>query len=184
MRRTLVSGLLLAAAAFLTVMVGEWLDLDIESMALLGVASGAVVALVPDASTGRRLAGFALGVVAALLGYFVRAALLPDTSSGRAVFAFVVVALCVGVVALSVGRLPLWSALFGAAVFAGAFEAAYDAAPPRVLDNSISALTALALCVAAGFLGAGLVGPAGQAHDDNYDGDDSVTTDELLEGTK
>lgn len=188
MRTTMLSGLLLAAAAFLTILVGEALDLDIESTALLGVAAGAVVVLVPDASVGRRLAGFALGVVVTVIGYFVRAAVLPDTSSGRAVFAFLVIALCVGVVALSVGKLPFWSALLGAAVFAGAFETTYDAAPPRVLDNSISTLTALGLCIAVGFLAAGLWGPSSrrqvEAEDVAYDDDNTATTDELLEGAK
>ena len=184
MRRTLLLGLLLVAAAFLTVVVGEWLDLDLDSAALLGVAAGAVVALVPDASTGRRLAGFALGVVAALIGYFIRAALTPDTATGRAVFAAVVVALCVGVVLLSVGKLPLWSALLGAAAFAGTFEAAYDAAPPRVLDTSVTGLTTLAFCAAVGFLAVGLAGPPAGATDDEPAADDSATTDELLEDAK
>ena len=85
MRRTLLGGLLLVAAAFFTVLVGGWLDLELDAVAVLGVAAGAVVALVPDATVGRRLAGFALGVVAAVLGYYVRAALTPDTSMGRAV---------------------------------------------------------------------------------------------------
>ena len=95
---------------------------------------------------------------AAVLGYYVRAALTPDTSMGRAVFAALVVALCVVVAVASVGRLPLWSALLGAATFAGSFEATYSSAPPRVVDLSIGALTTLALCVAVGFVAAGLAG--------------------------
>ena len=144
MRRTLLGGLLLVAAAFFTVLVGGWLDLELDAVAVLGVAAGAVVALVPDATAGRRLAGFALGVVAAVLGYYVRAALTPDTSMGRAVFAALVVALCVVVAAASVGRLPLWSALLGAGTFAGSFESTYSSAVPRVVDLSIGALTTLA----------------------------------------
>lgn len=192
MRRLMISGLLLVVAALLTVLIGAWLELDLEHTALLGVAVGAVVALVPDVSVGRRLAGVALGVFVTLVGYLVRAALLPDTAGGRAVFAALVVALCVGVAAISLSRLPLWTALLGAAAFAGAFEATYDAAPPRVLENSVSMLTTLALCVAVGFLAAGIAGAdraesaAPDDHDDRTDDDTDhrATTDELLEGTK
>lgn len=152
MRKTLLSGLLLVAAAFVTVLVGAWLDLELDDTALLGVAAGAVVALVPHATAGRRLTGFALGVLLTLIGYLVRAALLPDTAGGRATFAALVVALCVVAAAVTLGRLELWSTLLGAATFAGAFEATYNLAPPRVLENAVSSVTALALCVAVGFV--------------------------------
>lgn len=158
MPRTLLGGLLLVAAAFLLVLIGGALDLELDAVAVLGVAVGAVVALVPDASVGRRLAGFALGVVAAVLGYYFRAALTPDTSLGRATFAAVVVALCVVVALVAMGRLPLWSTLLGAAAFAGSFEATYTSAPPRVVDLSVGGLTTLALCVAVGFVAAGITG--------------------------
>lgn len=184
MRTPLLSGLLLTAAAFLTVLVGQALDLEVESTALLGVAAGAVAALVPDASAGRRLAGLALGVVAALVGYYTRAALTPDTATGRAVFAALVVALCVGLVLLSVGRLPLWSLLLGAGTFAGAFEAIYTAAPPRVLDSSIGAVTTLALTLAVGFLAAAPVGATARGGRPADRDEDSVTTDELLESAR
>lgn len=154
-----MSGLLLVAAAFFTVLMGSWLDLDLDSVALLGLGAGAVVALVPHLTVGRRLAGFALGVVLALVGYLLRAALLPDTASGRAVFAAIVVALCVVVAVVSLERLALWSTLLGAATFAGAFEAVYILAPPRVLENSIDTVSALALCVAVGFCAAIVAAP-------------------------
>lgn len=184
MRKYMISGLLLAVAALLTVVAGEWLDLQIEHTALLGVTAGGVVALVPDASVGRRLAGFALGVLVTLVGYLVRAAMLPDTAGGRAVFTALVIVLCVGVVALSLGRLPLWSVLLGAVGFAGAFEAAYDAAPPRVLSNSVSMLTTLALCVAVGFLAAGIVGADRTRPEPPADDEPDTATDELLEDAK
>ena len=83
MRRNLLAGLCLAAAAGLLVIVGAALDLELESVALLGAALGAVVALVPDRTPLVRLGGFAVGVVAALIGYLLRALLLPDTLGGR-----------------------------------------------------------------------------------------------------
>ncbi len=159
MRRTLLGGLLLVAATFLTVLIGGWLDLELDAVAVLGVGVGAVVALVPDATAARRLAGFALGVVVTVLGYYFRAALTPDTSMGRAVFAALVIALCVVVALASLGRLPLWSTLLGAAAFAGSFEATYSSAPPRVVDLSIGGLTTLALCAAVGFVAAAFFAP-------------------------
>jgi len=183
MRRHILAGLLLVAAAFFTVLIGGWLDLELDAVALLGVAAGAVVALVPDATAGRRLAGFVLGVVVTVLGYYARAALTPDTSTGRAVFAAVVVALCVVVALASLGRLPLWSTLLGAAAFAGAFESTYSSAPPRVVDLSMGGLTTLALCVAVGFVAAGLAGsarPERPAHVHTHAG----STDEQMETVK
>jgi hypothetical protein len=159
MRRTLLSGLLLVAAALVTVLAGAGLDLEVDQTALLGVSAGAVVVLVPVGSVLRRFLGFALGVFLTLVGFFVRAALLPDTSAGRAVFGAVVVALCVVAAVASAQRLALWALLLGAATFAGAFESVYNAAPPQVAVNSISTLTALGLCVAMGFFAASFVAP-------------------------
>ncbi|EON23567.1 hypothetical protein CF8_2518 [Nocardioides sp. CF8] len=144
--------MLLAASTGLTIIVGETFDLELEAVALLGMTAGAIVALVPDATPPRRLGAYALGFVAGLVSYLVRAGLMPDTSTGRAGAAFLAVLLCVGLVALSAGRLPLWAALLGAGSFAGAYEFTYAAAPPQVLDTSISTGTALGLCVAVGFL--------------------------------
>lgn len=179
MRRTLISGLLLVAAAFLTVLLGDWLDLDVASVALPGVAAGAVVALVPDATVGRRLAGFAVGILVTVVGYVLRAAVLPDTTGGRAVFAALVVGLLVVVAAVSFGRLALWSGLLGAAVFAGAFEATYNLAPPRVVENATNTLTGLVLCIAVGFAAASLAAPARERADEP-----TPHRDEVLEDAK
>lgn len=160
MRRTLLAGLLLVLFTGLTIFVGEALDLEVESVALLGVATGAIVALVPDQTVSRRLAAFALGFVAAYVGYLVRAAVTPDTSAGRAVAAAFIVLLCVGVFAISVGRLPLWAALLGGASLAGAYEFTYTQAATRVLDTSVSTASALLLCIAVGFVVAAATGPS------------------------
>ena len=156
MRRTMTAGLLLIVAAVLTMLLSSWLDLELEPTVLLGVAAGAVLALVPDASAARRVAGFMLGVLGSLVAYLVRAGYTPDTTSGRAVYVALAVALCVLVAVVSASRLPLWSALLGSGTFAGAFESTYAAAPPRVVDNSVGAITTLLLCVAIGFLAGGI----------------------------
>ena len=194
MRRTLLAGVLLAIATGLTVLVGEALDLEVEAVALLGVATGAIVGLVPDQTVSRRLAAFALGLVAAYVGYVARAAVTPDTSAGRAVAAAFIVILCVGVYAISGGRLPLWSALLGSASLAGAYEFTYTQAATRVLDTSVSSATALMLCVAVGFLVATAIQPEPRERDaagerrgtepPARDEDQAARLDDMMETTK
>ncbi|HSE08950.1 MAG TPA: hypothetical protein VLB29_09800 [Nocardioidaceae bacterium] len=162
MRKTLLVGLGLTVAAVLVVFVSAGLDLDLEPVALLGVALGGVIALVPDRSPLVRLAGFAGGFSVAWVGYLLRAGLLPDSAGGRAVaVAFVVVA-AVAIAALTLGRVPLWSTLLGAAAFAGAYEYTYAAAPPEVASTSLSAATSLLLTVAVGLLAAAAFAPGGE----------------------
>lgn len=159
MRKSFLSGLALAIAAVLVVVISSTFDLELESVALLGAALGAVVALVPDRGPGARLLGFTLGFLIAWIGYVARALLLPDTSSGRAVAVGLVVILCTLVAALSADRLPLWSVLLGTAALAGAYEFTYSAAPPELLHTSASTATTLLFTVGIGFLAASLVAP-------------------------
>lgn len=162
MRKNLLVGLVLTVAAVLVVFVSAAFDLELEPVALLGVALGAVVALVPDGSPLMRLAGFAGGFVAAWIGYVVRAAMLPDSTGGRAVAVGLVVVLAVAVVAVALGRIPLWSSLLGAGALAGAYEFTYAAAPPEVASTSVSTATTLLFTLAIGFLAAALTAPASE----------------------
>ncbi|MGH3346267.1 MAG: hypothetical protein ACRDO4_04750 [Nocardioides sp.] len=186
MRRTALTGLLLVVAAAVTVLVSSWLDLELESTVVLGVTAGAVLALVPEAGPGGRVAGFLLGVLASLVAYLVRAGYTPDTAAGRTVYVVLAIALCVLVAVVSANRLPLWSVLLGAGTFAGAFEATYAAAPPRVVDNSFGGVTTLLLCVAIGFVAVGLADSArGQGAPRREEPDhDDTTTDEQMETAK
>jgi hypothetical protein len=159
MRRSLLAGLCLAAAAGLLVMVGAALDLDLESVALFGAALGAVVALVPDRTPLVRLGGFAVGFLAALIGYVLRAMVLPDTSAGRAVAVVIVLLLCVGVSAAADDRLPLWTLLLGTVGLVGAYEYTYAAAPPELLSTAVDTATTLFLSLAVGFFAASLASP-------------------------
>lgn len=159
MRRNMLTGVLLAAAAVLVVALSAAFDLDLESVALLGAALGAVVALVPDQGPLARLTGFAGGFIIAWVGYVLRALYLPDTSSGRAVAAGLVVLACTALAVASVRRLPLWSTLLGAGAFAGAYEFTYNQAPPELLETSVSTATTMLLTVGIGFLAASAVAP-------------------------
>ena len=102
---------------------------ELQGVALLGAALGGTLGLVPDRSPAHRVGGFAVGFVAAWLGYALRAAVLPDATSGRAVAVLLVLLVCLAVAAGTRGRLPLWSTLLGAAAMTGAYEATYTADP-------------------------------------------------------
>jgi hypothetical protein len=166
-RKTLVAGLVLALAAVLVVLVSSAFDLELESVALLGGALGAVVALVPDRTPLARLGGFAAGFVAAWIGYVLRAAVLPDSAAGRAVAVGLVVLLCVGITAATLDRLPLWTTLLGTAALAGAYEFTFAAAPPELASTSMSTATILLFNVAVGFLAAAIFAPTGRGRRTN-----------------
>lgn len=152
MRSSLLVGLSLALTAVLAVLVSPLLDLQIESVVLLGAAGGAVVALVPDTTPLARLTGALLGVIAALVGFVLRAAVLPDSTGGRAVAIVVVILASTAVAALSARRVSLWAPLLGAALFAGAYERLYAAAPAELGQTAVSTLTSLLVAMAVGFL--------------------------------
>ena len=160
MRKTMLAGVVLALAAALAVWLGDFFGLELDSVALLGAALGAVVALVPDGRPGLRLSGFLAGIVVTWIGYVVRAALLPDAASGRAVAALVIVLLCTVVVAAAMGRIPFWSTLVGVGALVGAYETTYAAAPPEIATTSVSTVTALLMTAGIGFLAASFFAPA------------------------
>ena len=164
MRATLLAGVTLAVAAVLVVLVSSGLDLELESVALLGAALGAVVALVPDRTPLVRLGGFAAGFVAAWVGYVVRAALSCPTPPAAAPSpsAWSSCSASASPPPPWTGC-PLWTTLLGTAAFAGAYEFTYAAAPPELLSTSVSTATTLLLNVAVGFLAAALVAPGAAA---------------------
>lgn len=159
MTRHLLAGVALAAAAALTAAVAGLVGPEVLGVALLGLALGGALALVPAATPARRAGAFALGLVAAWAGYLLRAVALPDATSGRVVAVVAVVAICVVVAVVSGGRLPLWAALLGAGAMAGAYETAYAANPTAVLSTSPAQATAVLVAAGLGFLAAALVAP-------------------------
>ncbi len=159
MRTTLLSGAVLTIGSIVLIILSSSLGLDVETDALMGAGSGAVVALIPHRSPMLRLGGFLAGFVLSWFGYLVRAGFLPDTATGHALAVALVVALCTVVAAVSRDRIPLWSTLLGAAVLAGSYETTYIEAPSQVLSTSMSTSTSVLLAVAFGFFAAALVAP-------------------------
>lgn len=172
MNSFLVRGFVLALFGALTVLFGRALGLDLDQVALLGVTLGAVIGLVPDRRLTHRLIGFAVGFALAWIGYAVRAAILPDTPTGRAVAVFGVLVVMVVLLAPTFGRIPLWSALVGAAAMVGAYEQTYADAPSLFTTDSPTAATTVLLACAMGVLGATLLGdPASRHADADADGE-------------
>ena len=159
MRKTLLVGVVLTVAAVLVVVLSDMFDLKLDAVTLLGVSLGAVVALVPDRTPAMRLAGFAVGFVAVWVAYLLRAGMLPDSTGGRAFAVALVMVICVAVAALSMGRVPLWASLLGAAALTGAYEYTYSAAPAEVTGTSMTAATSLLMTAAFGFLVVALLAP-------------------------
>lgn len=188
MRRTLLVGGVLAVAAFLVVILSNLFDLELDSVALVGIALGAVVALVPDRSPWMRLAAFVVGIVIMWIVYFLRAGVLPDTSTGRAVGAGLAILLLTAIAAFSGNRLPFWSLLVGAAAMSGAYEYTFAAAMPEVMTTSVQAVTALLMTSAVGVLVVSLTSTPGEgprparerAHRSD-DGDENHSLDEMME---
>jgi hypothetical protein len=166
MRRTAIGGAILAVVAFLLILFGEALDLDLEKVALTGAALGAVVALVPDRQPIFRGLGFAGGFLVGWGGYALRAGFLPDTSLGRALAALLVLLVLMGIALATGTRVPLWSLLTGAAAMAAAYETTFMITPSAFPYESPTAATQMAMAAGIGYLAASFLGAAVEADRD------------------
>jgi hypothetical protein len=163
----MLTGGVLVVAAVAIVMLSSTLGLDVESVALMGAATGAVIALVPDRTPQARVIGFLVGFGASWLAYLVRAGFLPDTHAGHALAVGLVVIVCTLVAGLSRDRVPLWATLVGAAALTGSYETTYVEAPSQVLSTSASSSTSVLLAVALGFFAVALVAPGRRPADED-----------------
>ena len=153
MRRTLLTGGMLALFAALLANFGGVLGLDEIRSALLGAAIGATLGLVPgNDSSYARVVGFVVGFVLAWIGYALRAGVLPDTGSGRGIAAFLVIIILTGICAATMGWMPLWAGLLGISAIAGAYEFAFGLDPTAFTSQSVTAATTVLLAASVGFL--------------------------------
>lgn len=159
MSRTLLGGAVLAIFGALTIVLGDVLGLELDDVAFLGIAMGAVIGLVPDRSPLARIAGFFAGVVVALIFFALRANALPDTTTGRAVAVLVALLACAIVSVLTTAWVPLWAILVGATAVIGAYENTFVADPSVFLDEAPAAVTAVLLAAAMGHLATTIFGP-------------------------
>lgn len=192
MRKSLLVGAVLTVTAVLVVVLSDLFDLKLDAVTLLGVALGAVVALVPDRTPAMHMAGFAVGFVAVWVAYLLRAGMLPDSTGGRAFAVALVMVICVAVATLSMGRVPLWASLLGAAALTGAYEYTYTLAPAEVAGTSMTAATSLLMTAAFGFLVVALLAPGPDdeaeapraARPKADDGEHHAALDDMMETSK
>ncbi|WP_426566947.1 hypothetical protein ACPPVT_10590 [Angustibacter sp. McL0619] len=168
MRKNVVGGFILAVMTAVVIGLGNLFGLDLQHVALLGTALGAVIGLVPDRAPWERVVGFLAGFAFAWIGFALRAALLPDTDAGVAVAAIIVLVACMAVSVATATRLPLWAMLVGVAAIVGAYEDTYSNAPSLFLHESPTAATNVLLAVALGYLATAFLGAsvfANRAHE-------------------
>jgi hypothetical protein len=150
-RKTLINGLAFAFAAALVVRFGGTLGLSQSPYVMLGLASGAALGLIPIGVPGMRIAAWAIGAGAGVLGYALWISVLPDSASGRAVATFFVVIGIAVIGALSYGALPLWAQLLGVADVIGVYHVELTS-PSAFTADSARSVTTMALGAALGFL--------------------------------
>lgn len=156
MHTLVLRGLLLAALAALLVTVSG--PLALESVWPLLAASA--IAFVPGGSLPGRVGAFGAGLIAAWVGFALRAAVLPDIPSGRAVFVAVPVVLVTVVAVATRDRVPLWAGLAGAATFGAAYHPVFVASPTDFAAQSVATMTSVLLASAIGGAAAMLLRPA------------------------
>jgi hypothetical protein len=157
-----VGGAILAVVAFFLILFGDALNLDLERAGLVGVALGAVVALVPDRNPLLRAAGAVLGFLIMWGGYAIRVSILPDTDMGRALTALIVILVLMAVSVATLNNVPLWSLLVGAAAMGAAYETTFMTLPSAFPYESPTAATQMALAAGVGFLAASFLAPTSE----------------------
>jgi hypothetical protein len=150
--RTCAAGAAVAALAGILVVHGAFFGADFTRTVVLGVVLGALLGLVPHRSPIERVGGFAVGFIAAWVGYLLRAGMLPDIPLGRGIAVVLVLSAITAVATATANRIPLWAGLLGAGTLVGAYEATYVASPSTVSADSLAAATAVLLAVAFGFV--------------------------------
>ncbi|MBA2956014.1 hypothetical protein GON03_16875 [Nocardioides sp. MAH-18] len=154
MKRLLTAGAVLAAMAFLLILNGDRLGLDLSLYGLFGLATGAVLASMTGGTASTRALGFVLGFVVAWAAYAVRAGALPDAASGHAVAATVALLILTVVAAALRSRALFASSLLGVVALVGAYEKTFSLSPDQFLNQSPTAATTVLLAAGLGFLGA------------------------------
>jgi hypothetical protein len=140
--RTCAVGSALALTAGAVVDHGAAFGADLPKVALLGIASGAVLALVPGRGLATKLGAYVAGFAAVMVGLSLLRTSLPDIPLGRALAAVVVVALVTAVATASADRLPLWAGLLGAGTLTGAFQTVLAAHPEAGTGDTTTVITA------------------------------------------
>jgi hypothetical protein len=137
-------------AAALALLVGDGLGWDLDSVLVVGAGVGGALGLIAGSSPLAKIGAFVLGMVAAAVGYALRAAVFPDNTTARALAIVIVVMIAAGLAAITFGRLPFWGLLLGAGALGGAYETAFTESPGSLLTTlPVAASSVLAVAAVA-----------------------------------
>lgn len=148
---TLYIGLIIAVLALLFYAGVGVLGTLTTAYAVLGLALGVTLAVLPGASPLVKLVSFLGGGALAFLSFAARAALLPVTPSVTAAVVFVTVLVIAVIAALTRNPTCLVAMLLGAGAVYGLSEVAFAAAPVASLATTVATVVALPLSFALGF---------------------------------
>lgn len=155
MKRVLAAGFVLAVLAALAMWIGQMFNISMGNT-IFGVAIGALLALVPGVSPGKKIIGFLIGIFVTLIMFAFQAQFLPLTKDGATIGAFLTVLVLTIISALLHNKIPFWTIVAGIAAIGGAYGTQFLAAPQNFKTESIAALGGVLFVSALGFLGATL----------------------------
>lgn len=153
MRRVLVGGFVLSVLAALAMWISSAFSISMGS-AIFGIALGAVLALAPGTSVGKKLLGFLIGIVVTFVMFAVQALFLPLATPGSVVGAFLTILVITIIAALLHSKVPFWTFLVGVAAFGGAYGTQFLAAPQNLPTEGVAAFGSILFVTMLGFLGA------------------------------
>jgi hypothetical protein len=148
----LIGGLLLAVFAAVTYLLPGVLGTPAIAYAVLGLAVGAVVGMLPDADPVARLMGFILGLLLAFASYVVRGGFLPYTKFWSALVVLLLLAIITGITALFRSSTWFISMLLGAGILYGAVELPFQLAPSGYLAAAGLALISIMFGFGIGYM--------------------------------
>lgn len=155
MGKTFVQGLVILVGGIVAVALNQLLNLGLGSITF-GLTIGGVLGLISlnDGGPVGRVGGFVVGLIVAMALFVISILFLNVTFVGQVLALIIGIGLITLICALTGGRLPLWSALLGAALVTGAYQFAFAANPAGLLTE-LPQYTTMALVPAAfGFLAA------------------------------
>ncbi len=151
MGKTFIQGLVLLAAGIVALILNNLLNLGLGSITL-GLAVGGILGLVSDGGPVGRVGSFVVGLVIAMVVYVVSILLLNTSFGGQVVGILIALGLVTLICGLTSGRLPLWAALAGIVLVAGAYGQAFADNPAGILTELPQYVTQALVPAALGFL--------------------------------
>ncbi len=134
MGKTFVQGLVIIVAGIVALILNQLLNLGLGSITF-GLAVGAILGLVSDGGPVGRIGAFVVGIIVAMILFVLSVLLLNTSFAGQVITILIGIGLITIICGLTAGRLPLWAALLGSVLVAGAYSQAFAANPAGILTE-------------------------------------------------